>query len=111
MTDTKLPDVPEEQVERPSGNMFGKMLNKYRSAKKMAIWDAKNKLFERHKVTYRNANQYKIVEDKIVLPSGKEVTELRLYELIDAAVVTVNPDITTELEGGIKKLREFNNGN
>lgn len=108
MADKEEVQVPEEVVERPAGNMFGRMLNKYRSAKRMAVMDAKNKLYERHKITYQNQNRYKIVIDRVVLPSGKEVEELRLYELIDAAVVTVNPDITTELQGGISNLGEFN---
>ncbi len=102
-------EVETEYVERPSGNLFGKTLNKMRGEKKMAIMNAKNKMFERHKIEYRNQKYYRIVEDRVVLPGGREVTELRLYQLIDAAVVTVKSDVTSELEGGINHLLEFKN--
>lgn len=109
MTDKPKIEVETEYVERPKGNMFGKMLSKHRNAKFVAMLDAKNKLFERHKITYRNQNYYKLVEDRVVLPSGKEIIEMRLYQLVDAAVVTMNSDVTTELAGGINQLREFDN--
>jgi hypothetical protein len=105
-----VPDVPEEAIERPHGNMFGKLLNKYRLAKRNAIMDAKRKMFERHKVERHNEKYYKIVSDRVVLPNGKEVIELRLYQLIEGVVVTVNPDLTTEIEGGINHLLEFKSG-
>lgn len=112
MADDKpvLPDVPEEEIERPRGNMFGKLLNNYRFAKSNAIFEAKRKMFERHKVERHNEKYYKVVSDRVVLPSGKEVVELRLYQLIEGAVVTVKGDLTTEIEGGINHLLEFKSG-
>lgn len=110
MADDKLPDVPVEHVERPSGNLLGKSFNQIRYARKMEIEKAKRLMFERHKVTYRNEKYYKIVEDKVVTPGGKEFTELRLYQLIDGAVVTIKPEVTSELEGGINHLLEFKDG-
>lgn len=102
-----LPAVPEEQVERPRGNMFGKMLSAYKSAKWSALHDAKQAMFDRHKVTRSNENKYKLVEDRVVLPSGKEVIELRLYELIDGCAITITANADHQLEGGINQLREF----
>ena len=107
MADKKLPPVPEEEIERPKGNLFGKMLKHYRSEKAMALYNAKNKLFERHSIDFRNSNQYKVVQDRIVLPNGKEVIELRLYKLIDGAAITIETNATSTLEGGISNLREF----
>ena len=100
-------DVPVERVERPTGNIFGKTLNKLRGERRMAVEGAKQKMLERHKIDYKNRNKYKIVEDRVVMPNGKEVTELRLYELIDGAVVTINTDVSSELQGGINYLKEF----
>lgn len=105
----KPTEVETEYVDRPRGNLFGKMLSKHRSAKMSALMDAKQKLFARYKINYRNQKYYKIVEDRVVLPSGKEVIEMRLYQLIDAAVVTMNSDVTTDLSGGINQLKEFQN--
>lgn len=102
-----LPQVPEEQVERPRGNMFGKMLQRYRSAKTMAVHNAKATMFTRHKIDYKNQNRYKIVEDRVVLPSGKEVIELRLYELIDGCAITITANADHTIDGGINQLREF----
>lgn len=107
MADKKEPEVPVEYVDRPKQNMMGKLLNRYRSEKSMALMAAKHKLFERHGVDYKNANQYKMVEDRVVLPSGKEVIELRLYQLIDGAAITIEANATATTEGGISNLREF----
>lgn len=104
----KLPPVPEEQVERPTGNLFGKTLSKLKFTKWSAVDDAKRQLFKRHSIDFKNADQYKIVEDRIVGRNGEERIELRLYELKDAAVVTIKSEVTSELQGGIKNLREFN---
>lgn len=103
-------EVPTEIVERPSGNLFGKTLKKLRGMRHMAVEQAKHLMLERHKIDYMNRDKYKIVEDCIVLPSGKEVTELRLYQLVDAAVITIDTEVKSELQGGIQFLREFNDG-
>ena len=87
--------------------MFGKMLNRYRFAKWSALNDAKQTMFDRHKVTRDNENRYKLVEDRVVLPSGKEVIELRLYQLIDGCAITITAEANHEIEGGINKLKEF----
>lgn len=110
MADNKLPDVPVEYVERPKGHLLGKAFNQIRGLRNMEIEKAKRLMFERHKVTYRNQKYYKIVEDKVVTPGGKEFTELRLYQLIDGAVLTIKPEVTAKLEGGINHLMEFKDG-
>lgn len=97
----------EIEIMSEGGNLFGKMLNKYRAIRSLAISDAMVKLKQRHEITSQKENQYKIEEHTVVMPSGDEVIELRLYQLVDAAIVTVEGDVTTSLQGGIKNLREF----
>jgi hypothetical protein len=106
MAENIEPNVEVEYGLRPKG-MFSKLLNRYRNTKRAAISDAKSKLFARYEIDFNKESLYKIVEDCVVLPSGKEIIELRLYKLEDAAIVTINTDMTTELEGGINYLREF----
>ncbi len=103
-------EIETEQVDRPRGLLLGRTLNKLRGERFNAMQAAKNKMFDRHGITYRDRNKYKIVEDRITHRDGKEVIEIRLYELKDAAVVTIKTDVTTELQGGINNLVEFNDG-
>ena len=102
-------EVETEVVERPTGNLFGKTLSKLRDERIMAVMSARQKMFERHKISFNNQDKYKIVQERLVVPSGKEVIELRLYQLIDGATVTITSEIKSELAGGIHKLKEFSN--
>lgn len=100
-------EIATEQVERPAGNLFGKMLNRVRGERMSAVSNAKSKMLTRHNITYLDYDKYKIVEDRIAHRDGREVIELRLYELKDAAVITINTDVRSELQGGINNLMEF----
>ncbi|MGI9028144.1 MAG: hypothetical protein ACR2FM_04900 [Candidatus Saccharimonadales bacterium] len=100
--------TPNSETERPANNLFGKTLNKLRGERMSAVGDAKSKMMARHNISPRDHNKYKIVEDRTVRHrDGQETIELRLYELKDAAVVTISTSVTSELQGGINNLREF----
>lgn len=106
MADVPL-EIETESIKRPDGNMFGKMLNHIRSIKELEKSKVKQKMFARHNITPRNMKHYKLVEDRTITPHGTEFIELRLYQLIDGAVITIKPDVKAETEGGIKHLLEF----
>lgn len=100
-------EVEIERIDRPPGFLFGRTLNKLRGQRIDAVANAKSKMLKHHKIGYKELSRYKIVEDRIVHRDGHEVIELRLYELKDAAVVTINTSVVTDLSAGINKLREF----
>lgn len=102
---TKLP----EPWPKKEPTMFGKLLNRVRFERTMAREKAETALWERNNLgnpTKRDG--YKLAETKVVHKDGKEVTELRLYKLIDAAVVTISSEVSSEIVDGIHKLRENN---
>lgn len=99
--------VETETVERPKSNMLGKMLNRLRGERTMAVETVKHKMLEHYKVGFKDRGKYKFVEDRVTLPSGKEVVELRLYKLIDGATITLDVGITSDIEAGISNLKEF----
>lgn len=89
--------------------LMGKLLNRVRFERIMARERAEAGLWKRNNLENPKTREgYKLAETKVVYTDGKEVTELRLYKLIDAAVVTISSEVSSEIVDGIHKLRENN---
>lgn len=88
-------------------NIFGQLLNLYHTKKQMAIQSAKDTLQQRNGVDYRNDQAFKLDEREVALPDGKTVTEIRLWKLVDAVVVSVDPEVKVETKDGITALGDF----
>lgn len=87
--------------------LMGKLLSRVRFERKIARERAEAALWERNNLSNPTTRDgYKLAETKVVHRDGKEVTELRLYKLIDAAVVTVSSEVHSEIAEGIGRLRE-----
>lgn len=93
-------------VENPETTMFGKLLAAVQQQRKMAHDRAIADLWSRNNLS-PNQNGYKIAETKAIHRDGREVTEYRLYKLIDASVTTVKAEVTTEVETGADKAVEM----
>ena len=103
----KPKDVETETIERPKSNVFGNMLNRLRGERVSVVETVKHKMLEHYKIGFKDRGKYKFVEDRVTLPSGKEVIEVRLYKLIDGATITLDVGITSDIEAGISNLKEF----
>lgn len=88
-------------------NTFGRLLNIYRQKKQYAIEAARTSLEQRNGVDYKNAQTFKLEERELPMPNGKNVTEIRLWKLVDAAVVTIDPDVEVTTKGGVTALGDF----
>lgn len=89
--------------------MFGKLLNRVRYERMIARDKAERELWKRNNLDNPAQREgYKLAETKVVHRDGKEVTELRLYKLIDASVITVESEVRSMMEAGVEKLRENN---
>lgn len=82
--------------------LFGKLLNRVHTARELTAIEAKNELWHRHGLG-KPADRvgYKIAETKKMNYDGTEITEYRLYKLIDVARVTVSARIETEIVTGL----------
>lgn len=95
--------------DKPQATMFGKLLNRVRAERKLAYQKAEQDLWKRNKLDNPAQREgYKIAETTTVYRDGREEKELRLYKLVDAAVVTINSEIHSTIENGTDKLRENN---
>lgn len=92
--------------ENPETTMFGKLLTTVQQTRKLAHETAIKDLWRRNELR-ENAPGYKIAETKAIHRDGREVTEYRLYKLIDATVTTVKAEVTTLVETGSDKAIEM----
>lgn len=89
--------------------MMGKLLSRVHSARYFSYREAEAALWKRNKLenpTKRDG--YKIAETSVVHRDGTEYKELRLYKLIDAAIVKISSEVNVETTFGTDKLRENN---
>jgi hypothetical protein len=92
-------------TEKFEQGAFGKLLTEYRRTREQARAQAIAELWKRNKLA-PNDPGYKLAETPMVKKDGSEVTEYRLYKLIDAQVVTVGAEVTTQVEQGVSAVRE-----
>lgn len=89
--------------------MMGKLLSRVHSARYFSRQQAEDELWKRNKLdnpTKRDG--YKLAETAIVHRDGTEYKELRLYKLVDAAIVKISSEVNVETSFGIENLRENN---
>jgi hypothetical protein len=86
--------------------MFGKLLTSVQQQRQLAHDMALKDLWGRNGLS-PNAAGYKIAETKAIHRDGREVTEYRLYKLIDASVTTIKAEVTSSVEIGADKAVEM----
>lgn len=86
--------------------MFGKLLTSVQQQRKLAHEQALRDLWKRNDLS-PGAAGYKIAETKAIHRDGREVTEYRLYKLIDASVTTIKAEVTSSVETGADKAVEM----
>lgn len=85
-----------------SPNVLGKMMDRLRKARLHTKTLAIDELWERNGLGTGQAREgYKLAETQRVDRNGSEITEYRLYKLIDRSVVTISADINTEVATGL----------
>lgn len=91
--------------------MFGKLLNRVQTARKMSRISAVNELWHRNGLAKPGDRVgYKLAETVAMHHDGTEITEYRLYKLIDATVTTVSSEVSTRVETGLETLVENKSG-
>lgn len=85
--------------------MFGGLLTSVQQQRKLAHEQAVRDLWARNGLN-QNAPGYKIAETKAIHRDGREVTEYRLYKLIDATVTTIKAEVIASIETGADKAVE-----
>ena len=88
-----------------SDNMFGKLLTRVQAERKSSRERTIADLWRRNKLN-PNANGYKLAETQIINRQGAEITEYRLYQLVDCTVVTITSEVTAAVETGLRALPE-----
>lgn len=87
-------------------NMFGKLLTRVQNTRKMARAQAVADLWRRNNLN-PNTGGFRLAETEMVQRDGTEVTEYRLYKLIDCSVVTVTSEVKHSVETGINAAVEM----
>ena len=89
--------------------MMGKLLSRVHNARYLSRQQAIEDLWKRNGMENpKTRDGHKLAETAVIQRDGTEVTEYRLYKLIDATVVTVAAEVNTEVKLGIENLRENN---
>lgn len=88
-------------------NLFGQLLNQWRLTKHASIDAARTRLEQRNKVDWSNNQAYKLEETEIKLPNGHEITEIRLWKLVDAEVVRMTSSVEAQTQEGVTALGDF----
>lgn len=90
-------------------NTFGRLLDSWRTKKQIEIDSAWHDLLKRNGLDPHNydARIWELREVEVKLPSGGERVELRLYKLVDAAVIEMKAEVSPEVHIGIRELSEF----
>lgn len=91
-------------------NMFGKLLTRVQNTRKMARTQAVADLWRRNKLN-PNTGGYRLAETDMVQRDGTEITEYRLYKLIDCSVVTVRSEVKHSIETGLGAAIEMKTPN
>ena len=89
--------------------MMGKLLSRVHLARWQSRDQAERELWKRNGLdnpTKRDG--YKLAETAVVHRDGTEYKELRLYKLVDAAIVKISSEVNVETTFGVDKLRENN---
>lgn len=88
-------------------NSLGKVFNQLRIKRQQMRERAEIDLWRRNNLSPEQKG-YRIAESRVRLPDGTEFVELRLYQLIDAAVVSLDIELTENIKEGISHLHDFN---
>lgn len=79
-------------------NIYGKMLNRLRYERQVAREQAEADIWKRNGLDNPNQrNGYKLAETQRVNRDGTEITELRLYKLIDSATIVLSAEVSAQI--------------
>lgn len=80
-------------------NIIGTMLKQVRIARDEIITKATNELLKRNNITFADStNGFKLVESTVVGKDGVERTGIRLWKLVDESLVSITPNVTTQIQ-------------
>ena len=86
-------------------SMFGKLLTEVQAQRKFTRERAIADLWRRNKLN-PSAPGYKLAETVTVQNDGCEITEYRLYKLVDCTVTTIVSEVRATTETGLKAIDE-----
>lgn len=88
-------------------NDLGKLLLQVKRARDNGLDKIREKLWDSHAIPYeQRGTLYKMDEEEFVR-RGREVTEVRLWKLVDAAILELEPNVKVEIQEGRNALRDF----
>lgn len=91
--------------------MMGKLLSRVHFARWHSRDDAERALWKKNGLDNPTLRAgYKLAETSTVHRDGTEYKELRLYKLVDAAIIKISSEVNTETQFGLENLKEFQNG-
>jgi hypothetical protein len=85
--------------------MFGKLLTEIQAQRKFTRERAMADLWRRNKLS-PGAPGYRLAEAPTVQADGSEITEYRLYRLVDATVTTISSQVKAETDNGVQAIHE-----
>lgn len=92
-------------MEAKPKTMLGDLLTKVQKERKFSREQAIKELYKRNGVG-SNSPGYKLAETAVIHDDGREVTEYRLYELIDSTVTTLTAEVNMLVETGIEQVSD-----
>jgi hypothetical protein len=89
----------------PAKTVFSKIMGRVAMARLETRRQAERELWERNGLgNPKLRDGYKLAQTDSVARDGTEVTEYRLYKLIDAATVTIKSEVKSTIKLGIAEL-------
>jgi hypothetical protein len=89
--------------------MFGSLLTALQAKRAAMEYQAVRDLYKSNEVSPTDP-AYKLAETKISHGGGKETIEYRLYKLVDFSRVTIEAEIRSSIETGLKFDQEYSRG-
>lgn len=91
--------------------MMGKLLSRVHSARYFSRQQAEDALWKKNGLDNPTKRKgYKLAETSTIHRDGTEYKELRLYKLVDAAIVKISSEVNVETTFGVENLREYQDG-
>lgn len=94
-------------MERGKKTLLGKTLSALRFERQQARQKAARDLWERNGMANpKTRSGHKLAETTTLQQDGTEVTEYRLYKLIDRSLVTISSSVSTKITTGVESEQD-----
>ena len=86
-------------------SMLGDLLTRVQKTRQSARDRAIAELYKRNQLTAGTPG-YRVAETSTLRENGKEITEYRLYKLVDCAVTTITSEVNVDTALGLDSIHE-----